>query len=156
MQYFWLNKKDENKKLILFFNGWAMNETPVQHLKNDDFDVLVLFDYRDVDFNLAQFDFSKYDEKYLVCWSMGVYVANLFKKDLIDFDKKIAINGTTSIIDDKGIEIKHFEDSLINESYFFKNANVARGGGRTRNALLCAVLAVPDVWGIVIRYLKGV
>ncbi|MBQ7287984.1 MAG: DUF452 family protein [Candidatus Gastranaerophilales bacterium] len=127
MQYFWLNKKDENKKLILFFNGWAMNETPVQHLKNDDFDVLVLFDYRDVDFNLAQFNFSKYDEKYLVCWSMGVYVANLFKKDLFDFDKKIAINGTTSIIDDNfGIPEKIYKITvkLMNEDScdkFIKN-----------------------------------
>jgi hypothetical protein len=45
----------------------------------EDFDVLVLFDYRDINFNFNQFDFNKYDKKYLICWSMGVYVANLFK-----------------------------------------------------------------------------
>lgn len=100
MQYFWLNKNTENKKLILFFNGWAMNETPVGHLFCDDYDVLILFDYRNVDFDLSQFDFSKYDEKYLVCWSMGVYVSSLFKEKLQDFNKKIAINGTMKIIDD--------------------------------------------------------
>ncbi len=99
MQFKWL-KKDNNKKLIVFFNGWGMNETPVQHLNSEDFDILMLYDYRDVDFDLKQFDFEKYDEKYLVCWSMGVYSANLFKDELQDFNKKIAINGTNKVIDD--------------------------------------------------------
>lgn len=98
MQYFWLNKK-ENKKLIVFFNGWGMNETPVNHLEYENYDILILYDYRDINFDLSQFDFSKYEEKYLVCWSMGVYVSNLFKKEFENFDKKIAINGTTKIID---------------------------------------------------------
>ena len=127
MQYFWLNKKEENKKLIVFFNGWGMNETPVKHLACEDFDVLVLFDYRNIDFNLAQFNFEKYSKKYLVCWSMGVYVSNLFKKELSSFDKKIAINGTTSIIDDNfGIPQKIYKITvkLLNEEScdkFIKN-----------------------------------
>lgn len=99
MQFKWL-KKENNKKLIVFFNGWGMNETPVQHLNSEDFDILMLYDYRNVDFDLGQFDFNKYDEKYLICWSMGVYSANLFKDELKDFDKKIAINGTNKVIDD--------------------------------------------------------
>lgn len=110
MQHFWLNNKPENKKLILFFNGWAMNETPVKHLDCNDFDVLVIYDYRKLDFNFNQFDFSKYEKKYLICWSMGVYAANLFKNVLFDFDKKIAINGTTKIIDDNyGIPVKIYK-----------------------------------------------
>ena len=99
MQFKWL-KKENNKKLIVFFNGWGMNETPVQHLNSEDFDILMLYDYRNVDFDLKQFDFDKYDEKYLICWSMGVYSANLFKNELKNFDKKIAINGTNKVIDD--------------------------------------------------------
>lgn len=99
MQFKWL-KKENNKKLIVFFNGWGMNETPVQHLNSEDFDILMLYDYRNVDFDLGQFDFDKYAEKYLVCWSMGVYSANLFKDELKNFDKKIAINGTNKVIDD--------------------------------------------------------
>ena len=127
MQYFWLNKQKENKKLILFFNGWAMNETPVKHLSSQDYDILVLFDYRNIDFNLSQFDLNKYEKKYLICWSMGVYVANLFKKDLIDFDKKIAINGTCKIIDNNfGIPEKIYKITikLLNEDScdkFMKN-----------------------------------
>lgn len=99
MQFKWL-KKENNKKLIVFFNGWGMNETPVQHLNSEDFDILMLYDYRNVDFDLGQFDFDKYAEKYLICWSMGVYSANLFKDELKNFDKKIAINGTNKVIDD--------------------------------------------------------
>ena len=126
MQYFWLNKK-ENKKLIVFFNGWGMNETPVQHLAYNDFDVLILYDYRNLNFDLSQFDFSSYSEKYLVCWSMGVYVSNLFKKDLKDFDKKIAINGTSKIIDDNfgiptriyKVTIKFFNEDSCDK--FIKN-----------------------------------
>lgn len=100
MQYKWLNKNN-NKKIILFFNGWGMNETPVQHLKNDNFDVLMIYDYRSIDINLNQFNLNEYEEKYLICWSMGVYAANLFKENLKDFDKKIAINGTNKVIDDE-------------------------------------------------------
>ncbi len=127
MQYFWLNQKEENKKLILFFNGWAMNETPVKHLNTEGFDVLVLFDYRETEFNLSQFDFSKYDEKYLICWSMGVYVCNLFTDKLADFNKKIAMNGTTKIIDNEfGIPEKIYKVTVkfLNEDScdkFIKN-----------------------------------
>ena len=45
MQYKWLNKQ-ENKNLIVFFNGWGMDEKVVQHLKFCDFDVLTFYDYR--------------------------------------------------------------------------------------------------------------
>lgn len=127
MQYFWLNKNKENKKLIVFFNGWAMNETPVQHLVCDDFDVLILFDYRNFEFNFNQFDFKNYNEKYLICWSMGVYAANLFTKYFDNFDKKIAINGTTKIIDDNfGIPKRIYQITvkLLNEDScdkFIKN-----------------------------------
>lgn len=127
MQHFWINKQEKNKKLILFFNGWAMNETPVQHLQCDDFDVLQVCDYRNVDFDFLQFNFEKYSEKYLICWSMGVYVSNLFKNILASFDKKIAINGTTKIIDDDfGIpkKIYNITVKLLNEDScdkFIKN-----------------------------------
>lgn len=126
MQYFWLNKNNNNK-LILFFNGWAMNETPVKHMDFENYDILVLFDYRNLDFDLSQFDFSSYEEKYLICWSMGVYASCLFKEKLEDFNKKIAINGTTKIIDNNfGIPEKIYKITvkLLNEDScdkFIKN-----------------------------------
>lgn len=126
MQFKWLNKEN-NKNLILFLNGWAMNESAVANLEKDGFDILMLSDYKNVDFDLTQFDFEKYDKKYLVCWSMGVYVSNLFKKELEKFDKKIAINGTNKIIDnDFGIPEKIYKvtTKFLNESSldkFIKN-----------------------------------
>ena len=127
MQYLWLNQNNENKKIIVFFNGWGMNETPVKHLKCDDFDILILFDYRNFEFNFSQFDFTKYNEKYLIGWSMGVYVSNLFKKEFNNFNKKIAINGTKKIIDDNfGIPKRIYQITvkLFNENScekFIKN-----------------------------------
>ena len=109
----WLNKKEDNKKLILFFNGWGMNETPVNHLESEDCDILILYDYSDLSFDFAEFDFSKYKEKNLIAWSMGVYVANLFKDVFKDFNKKVAINGTCKMIDnDYGIAKKIYDITI--------------------------------------------
>lgn len=131
MQHLWLNKK-ENKNLIVFFNGWGMNDTPIKHLKTDGFDILALFDYRTLDFDFSKFDFSKYEKKYLICWSMGVYAANLFYEELKDFDKKVAINGTAKIIDDNfGIPKKVYKVTakFLNESSLDKFIkNMFQGG----------------------------
>ena len=119
MRYIWLNKK-ENNKFILFFNGWGMDENAISHLKNDNYDILAVNDYRDFDFDLSQFDFSKYKEKYFIAWSMGVYVAGKFADIINDFNKKIAISGTGKIIDNNfGIPnkiynytVKFFNDEI--------------------------------------------
>lgn len=127
MQYFWLNKQVENKDIIVFFNGWAMNETPIKHLDTEGFDILVLSDYRKINFDFKTIDFSKYQKKYLICWSMGVYASNLFYNELEKFDKKIAINGTNKIIDNNfGIPEKIYKVTVkfLNEDSldkFIKN-----------------------------------
>ena len=97
MQYKWLNKKD-NKNLIVFFNGWGMDEKVVKHLNYDDFDVLTFYDYRS--FELDNFDFSKYENKILIAWSMGVYVCNYFYEQFKNFDSFVAVNGTQKPIDE--------------------------------------------------------
>lgn len=131
MQFQWINKK-ENKDLIVFFNGWGMNETPVGHLKADNYDVLMLYDYRNLDFDFSQFDFSRYEKKHLVCWSMGVYAVNLFKDIFKNFDTKTAINGTTKIIDDDfGIPNKVYKVTVkfLNEDSLDKFIkNMFKGG----------------------------
>ena len=106
MKSLWLNEKNENNKLILFMNGWAMNETAVSNLQFKDYDVLMVNDYSSIEPDffsnlLNDAALKKYSQKYLVCWSMGVYAANLYCDFLSEFDKKIAINGTTKIIDDE-------------------------------------------------------
>jgi biotin synthesis protein BioG len=97
MQYKWLNKQN-NKNLIVFFNGWGMDEKIVNNLAFEDYDVLVLFDYRT--FEIPAFDFSLYEKKYMVCWSMGVYVCNYFYDIFKDFDGYTAVNGTQKPVDD--------------------------------------------------------
>ena len=39
MKLNWLNKKN-NKKLIIFFNGWGMDDSAIVHLSPEDYDVL--------------------------------------------------------------------------------------------------------------------
>ena len=97
MQYKWLNKQN-NKNLIVFFNGWGMDENIVNNLAFGEYDVLTFHDYRT--FNMPSFDFSLYEKKYLVCWSMGVYVCNILYDLFKDFNSYTAINGTQKPIDD--------------------------------------------------------
>ena len=78
MRYKWLNHKD-NHKLIVFFNGWGMDECVVKHLECEDYNVLMFYDYNTLD---VDFDFSIlniYPEKNLIAWSMGVMVASLIQ-----------------------------------------------------------------------------
>lgn len=97
MQYHWLNNKN-NKKLIVFFNGWGMDYNAISHLDWHDFDIVEIGNY--IYFNF-DFDFlSNYSEKYLIAWSMGVMVSSLFYDILNSFDKKIALSGTPKMIDD--------------------------------------------------------
>lgn len=112
MQYKWLNKQN-NKNLIVFFNGWGMDERIVSSLNSVNFDVIVFYDYRNMHFESC--DFSKYDKKYLIAWSMGVYVCNYFYEYFKNFDKLVAINGTQSPIDDNyGIPSKIYDITVNN------------------------------------------
>ena len=112
MQYKWLNKQN-NKNLIVFFNGWGMDENIVNNLDSENYDVLTFFDYRT--FEVPNIDFSKYEKKYLIAWSMGVFVCNYFYEKLEKFNRYIAINGTLKPIDDDfGIPIKAYNLTIDN------------------------------------------
>ncbi len=95
MKYKWLNKKN-NSKLIVFFNGWGMDESVVNHLNPRDFDVLMIYDYNNPYIDLETMT-SEYSEKYLVAWSMGVMTASVFN---MQYQSKTAVNGTLKPIDD--------------------------------------------------------
>lgn len=94
MKYKWLNKTNTNK-LIIFFNGWGMDEKIVSHLDCEDYNVIVFYDYNNLDTNI---DLSEYKEKYLIAWSMGVMIATLF--DFGALTSATAICGTPFAIDD--------------------------------------------------------
>ena len=61
MKYKWLNKEVNNSKLILFFNGWGMDDNVVKHLDVEDYDVLMFYDYNtlDTDFDFESLNISK-------------------------------------------------------------------------------------------------
>lgn len=123
MKYKWLNQKN-NLELIIFFNGWGMDENIVKHLEFDSYDVLMFYDYNSLktDFDMA--NLKKYSKKYLVAWSMGVMTATLFD---IDYTAKTAVNGTLYPIDDKfGIPTKIYNLTVngfspIGAKKFIKN-----------------------------------
>ncbi len=112
MQYKWLIRNCKSN-LIVFFNGWGMDEKIVSHLKSENYDVLMFCDYRS--FEMCRFDFSKYQKKILICWSMGVFVCNYFYEIFKDFDKFIAVNGTQKPIDDDfGIPVMIYDLTVRN------------------------------------------
>ena len=108
MRYKWLNKKN-NTNLILFFNGWGMDECVVKHLDCEDYDVLMFYDYitleTDFDFKLL----DVYEQKNLIAWSMGVMTGStIFSSSY--FSKTVAINGTLKPISEEfGIHPKIYD-----------------------------------------------
>ena len=110
MQYHWLNKQD-NENLIIFFAGWSFDFKPFEFLSCEDYDVLVIYDYNNVTTSECENfqHINNYKNKYLITWSMGVYIAYQLRNQLPKFDKKIAINGTPFPVDDEfGIPQKTF------------------------------------------------
>lgn len=113
MKYKWLNKGVNNSKLILFFNGWGMDENVVKHLDVEDYDVLMFYDYNtlDTDFDLDLLNI--YSEKNLIAWSMGVMVCSCLAPSLtlpLGEGTKVAINGTLKPIDEEyGIHPKIYD-----------------------------------------------
>ncbi len=98
MKYKWVNK-GTNDKIILFFNGWGMDENVVKHLDCEDYDVLMFYDYNTLD---TDFDFkllNAYSKIYLISWSMGVMIGSIFSKILPEVSQTVAINGTLKPID---------------------------------------------------------
>ncbi len=126
MKSCWLNNQN-NEKLIVFFAGWSFDETPFKFLQCNDYDVLFIYDYNDFEIPEDLKNLKTYKHKYLITWSMGVFVANLLRDLFSDFEYKMAINGTISPVDNEfGIPIKMFELTLKHaknglEGKFYKN-----------------------------------
>lgn len=123
MQYYWLNKEN-NEKLIIFFAGWSFDFNPFKFLNCKDYDVLFVYDYNEISLLPP---IKNYREKYLICWSMGVFTAYLLRENFKDFDRKIAINGTPFPVHDEfGIPSKPFFLTLRHartglEGKFYRN-----------------------------------
>lgn len=127
MRTVWLNKKSSNK-LILFFNGWSLDENCIKHLECEKYDVLMFYDYTtlDIEENILS-ELKTYDEVNIISFSMGVWACAAVIDKLENIKETIAINGTLTPIDDEfGIPVKIFNLTLSNLSEltypkFFKN-----------------------------------
>lgn len=102
MKSTWLHRHSR-QALIVFCNGWGMDDRPFRHLEADRCDVLMLWDYRQMTpvpdiVALA----GQYAEIYLVGWSMGVWAGQrMFSPVREHFQAAIAVNGTLCPIHDR-------------------------------------------------------
>lgn len=87
----------ENGKLLLFFNGWSMDDTLFEGWENPGFNVMTVHDYTAPE---ALPDLSPYTELHLAAWSLGVFAAaKLLAGRDIDFAGSTAFNGTLRPVD---------------------------------------------------------
>lgn len=114
MKGLWLHRA-ERQQLIIFCNGWGMDGHPFQPLSSSEYDVYMLYDYRDF---IPQVPLENivhgYQQVSLISWSMGVWVGQKLFSDFAEiFHRTIAINGTLCPIDDNlGIPEKIFTETL--------------------------------------------
>jgi malonyl-ACP O-methyltransferase BioC len=121
MQYKFVVESN-SQRLIIFFAGWAMDVNPFKNLHRAGYDIMVVWDYRqlDIDWRCT----AKYDEICVIAWSMGVYAAS---RTLYAIEskvtKRIAVNGTITPVDNiYGIPVAIFEGTLagLNERTLLK------------------------------------
>ena len=113
MTYQWISKTNKNR-LIVFFNGWGMDENPFSHLSVSEFDLIMFYDYRDINFPLEKKSFQSYQEIIFIGFSMGVWASNYFQ-DYFPASKRkaIAVNGTLKPIDDQfGIPAAFYDRTM--------------------------------------------
>lgn len=104
MQYFYQNHG--SKDLIAFFAGWGCDENQFVNL-HDKKDVLILYDYQNLDLD---FDFSKYENIYIIAYSAGVFVASVMAKFIKNVRLKVAVCGNPYLFDETlGIDQKTIE-----------------------------------------------
>ncbi len=107
-----VSRQDANRRLILIFAGWGMDSRPFRELTFDGYDILIIWDYRDLTFNWTPL--LRYDEICLIAWSMGVFAASLTIHEIEPrITKRIAISGTLDPISDRrGIPVSIFHGTI--------------------------------------------
>ena len=95
MQYFYQN--NHAKDLIIFFAGWGCDENQFTNL-HDTKDVLIVYDYQNLNLN---FDFSKYQNIYVIAYSAGVFIASIFADIIPNVRQKVAVCGNPYLFDEK-------------------------------------------------------
>ena len=94
MQYFYINNNSAD--LIVFFAGWGCDENQFTNL-HDEKDVLILYDYQNLELD---FDFSKYENIYVLAYSAGVFVASILANHIPNVRQKVALCGNPYLFDE--------------------------------------------------------
>ncbi|MFI3242411.1 MAG: DUF452 family protein [Alphaproteobacteria bacterium] len=94
-QYFIDNN---SQKLIVFFAGWGCDENQFANLKDNNFNILIFFDYQDLNFN---FDFSAYKDVYVVAYSAGGMISCVLEDKIPNIRKRVAVNSNPFLFDEK-------------------------------------------------------
>lgn len=99
-------------KLIVFFNGWGMDEDVVKHVKIPRGYKVEIVNYPyEVDGNI----FYGYKDIIMIGWSFGCYyLAKYLLENDMWFENVISINGVPETIGDYGISSKIFDNTLEN------------------------------------------
>jgi biotin synthesis protein BioG len=145
MKVFW-HKKEENNRLLLLFNGWGFDQKIFQDADIPNHDIVSVHDYTDI--KPEQFDFTRlYLEVKIVAWSYGVFVADYFSENIFNVQKAVAVNGSTTPIDDnKGIPVKIFLATM--QSFNERNREkfyIRITGGLTAYKQIAKILPDRDV-----------
>jgi biotin synthesis protein BioG len=103
----------KKSKLLLFFNGWGMDDTLFDHFAQSDFDVMTVSDYNSLE---PLPELQNYSELHLAAWSLGVRVAAEFLGNApYKFETATAFNGTLRPLDaDFGIAPEIFAGTAKN------------------------------------------
>lgn len=106
--------KENNRKLLLFFAGWACDETPFKDYRPHNMDYMICYDYRTLEFDYSIFEV--YEQVNVVAWSMGVWAGGYILNHAPNYKGlTIAYNGSTiPIHNDEGIPVTVFESTLQN------------------------------------------
>lgn len=88
-------------KLILFFNGWGMDENIISHIEVPAEYILKVLNFP---YNLDDNIFQQYDEVIPIGWSFGCYyLAKYLTEKNIKCKKIISLNGSPEMIGKNGI-----------------------------------------------------
>lgn len=109
-----LIKNEGGKSLLILFLGWSCDPTSVKSFTPKDWDILILYDYNDIEFPVeALAVMTEYEKFALAAHSFGVWVANHHLSKFPVLTNAIAICGTLFPVDDKyGIPHRLFDLTL--------------------------------------------
>lgn len=107
---------DSNRRAILLFAGWGMDEKPFTGLNAEGYDIIIIWDYREGEPSAAlRTSINRYEELCVIAWSFGVPMATEFivNNPSLPVTARIAVNGTIRPVDDRfGIPTGIFKGTM--------------------------------------------